>query len=119
TEPVVTKPVVVPSYKEEPVAEEPPPAPWINPEHTSENLMGIKQGWFIGADFGSNLFYGDVALYNVFPKYKDFGQSFGNGYSLYFGKKFKYGLSVEGQGLKSTLGGEKIGGQVYARFFMG
>jgi hypothetical protein len=92
---------------------------WENSEHTSENLMGLKQGWFVGADFGSNLFYGAVTLYNNFPKPKDFCHSFGRGYSFYGGKKFKYGLSAEVQVFKGTMQGEKISPPLYPRKFTG
>ncbi len=92
---------------------------WINSDHTPENLMGLKKGWFAGADFGSNLFYGDVALYNNFPKFKDFGKSFGSGYSFYGGKKFKWGLAAEAQLFKGTLQGQKVAPPLYQRYFKG
>lgn len=92
---------------------------WVNSEHTSENLMGAKQGWFVGADFGSNLFYGAVTMYNNYPKPKDFCHSFGRGYSFYGGKKFKYGLSAEAQVFKGTILGEKISPPLYNRKFTG
>jgi len=94
-------------------------ATWVNSEHTSENLMGLKQGWFIGGDIGTNLFYGDVALYNNFPKFKDFSKSFGRGLSLYGGKKFKFGLAAEAQAFYGTLQGEKIAPPLYQRYFKG
>jgi hypothetical protein len=92
---------------------------WINSDHKPENLMGLKQGWFAGADFGSNLFYGDVALYNNFPKFKDFSKSFGSGYSFYGGKKFKWGLAAEAQLFKGTLQGQKVAPPLYQRYFKG
>jgi hypothetical protein len=92
---------------------------WVNTEHTQENLMGLKQGWFIGADVGTNLFYGDVTLYNNFPKPKDFSKSFGRGMSLYGGKKFKFGLAAEAQAFYGTLQGEKIAPPLYERYFKG
>lgn len=88
-----------------------------NPEHSSENLLGIKQGWFIGADGGITLFYGDVALYNKFPKAKDFSKSSGNVVNLFGGKKFKFGLAAEAQVFKGTLKGEKNADQLYRRYF--
>ena len=94
-------------------------ASWENSEHTSENLMGLKQGWFIGGDAGVNLFYGDVALYNNFPKPKDWSKSFGRGLSLYGGKKFKWGLSAEAQVFYGTLQGQKISPPLYERYFKG
>lgn len=112
--------LVIPSYKEEVVEEDtPPPSNWVNPEHTGESYMGIKEGWFIGADAGGTLFYGDVALYNTLPKFGDWSKSVGNGYSLYFGKKFKWGLSAEIQGFKGTLKGEKMADRLYPRYFRG
>ena len=92
---------------------------WVNPEHTEENLMGLKKGGFVGADFGSNLYYGAIALYNNFPKFKDFKASFGSGYSFYGGKKFKYGLSAEAQVFKGTIQGSKISPPIYPRYFVG
>jgi hypothetical protein len=92
---------------------------WVNPEHTEENLMGLKKGWFVGADFGSNLFYGAITTYNNFPKLKDFKSSFGSGYSFYGGKKFKYGLSAEAQVFKGTIQGQKISPPLYPRYFTG
>lgn len=88
-----------------------------NPEHTSENLMGRKQGWFVGADGGYNLFYGDVSSYNTIPKFQDFKKSAGTNFSLFGGKKFKFGLSAELQLSKGTLKGEKKADQLYARYF--
>ncbi len=88
-----------------------------NPEHTSENYMKLKQGWFIGVDAGPTLFYGDVALYNNFPKAKDFNKSAGRGFSLYGGKKFKFGLSAELQVFNGTLKGEKQADKLYRRYF--
>ncbi len=88
-----------------------------NPEHSSENLMGIKQGWFVGMDGGVTLFYGDVALYNNFPKSKDYGKSFGNAINIFGGKKFKFGLAAEAQVFKGTLKGEKQADMLYRRYF--
>jgi hypothetical protein len=90
---------------------------WVNPEHTQEDYMDFKQGWFIGADAGKTVYYGDVALYNVFPKTSEFRQSMGNCGSFYFGKKFKFGLAAEVQGFKGSLQGEKISGRLYHRYF--
>lgn len=90
---------------------------WVNPEHTRENLMGLKQGWFVGADFGTTLFYGDVALYNNFPKFKDFKRSFSNEYSFWGGKKLKWGLAAEAQVFKGKLYGEKEADRLYHRKF--
>jgi hypothetical protein len=92
---------------------------WVNPDHKSENLMGLKKGWFVGADFGSNLFYGAVTLYNNFPKIKDFNKSFGTGYSFYGGKKFKFGLAAEAQLFKGNIQGYKISPPLYNRRFKG
>ncbi|MEO8867806.1 MAG: hypothetical protein ABI388_06325 [Bacteroidia bacterium] len=94
-------------------------ATWVNSEHTSENLMGLKQGWFIGGDAGTTLFYGDVALYNNFPKFKDFSKSFGRGLSVYGGKKFKFGLAAEAQAFYGTLQGQKVAPPLYQRYFKG
>lgn len=94
-------------------------ATWVNSEHTSENLMGLKQGWFVGGDVGTTLFYGDVALYNNFPKFKDFNKSFGRGLSLYGGKKFKFGLAAEAQAFYGTLQGQKNAPPLYQRYFKG
>ena len=88
-----------------------------NPEHTSENLMGVKQGWFLGIDAGTNLYYGDIALYNNFPQLKDYSKSAGRGFNIYGGKKFKFGLSAEIQLFKGTLKGEKRSGNLYPRYF--
>jgi hypothetical protein len=90
---------------------------WVNPEHTQEDYMDFKQGWFIGADIGKTVYYGDVALYNVFPKTSQFKQSMGNCGSFYFGKKFKFGLSAEVQGFKGSLRGNKISYRLYERHF--
>lgn len=88
-----------------------------NPEHGQESYMPLKQGWFVGADFGTTLFYGDVALYNTFPKFADFKKSAGSGFSIYGGKKFKFGLSAEIQLFKGNLKGEKLSGNLYPRYF--
>ncbi len=88
-----------------------------NPEHSSENYMSLKQGWFIGADVGPTLFYGDVALYNNLPKRGDFSKSAGRGFSVFGGKKFKFGLSAEIQLFKGTLKGEKQADKLYRRRF--
>jgi hypothetical protein len=81
---------------------------WVNPDHKSENLLSLKKGWFAGADFGSNLFYGAITLYNNFPTPKEFSRSFGRGYSVYGGKKLKFGLAAEVQAFKGNIMGEKI-----------
>lgn len=90
---------------------------WQNPEHTNENFMSFKTGWFVGADGGVSLFYGDVTKYNYFPKFADYKKSFGNGFSIHGGKKFKYGLAAEIQLSKGTLKGEKIADKLYPRYF--
>lgn len=92
---------------------------WVNSDHKRENLMGLKQGWFVGGDFGSNLYYGAISLYNNFPKFKDFSKSFGSGYSLYGGKKLKFGLSAEAQLFKGSIQGYKISPPLYERKFKG
>lgn len=95
-------------------------AQWVNPDHKQEERYpGFKTGWYAGADFGSTLFYGDVTLYNNFPKLKDFKKSSGNGYSFYGGKKFRYGLIAEAQAFKGTLTGMKIADKLYPRYFDG
>lgn len=92
---------------------------WINPDHAKGDYMNIKDGWFVGADFGPTLFYGDVALYYAFPKLKDFDQSFGSGYSFYGGKRFKFGLIAEAQLFKGRLRGQKRADKLYPRYFRG
>ena len=92
---------------------------WVNSDHKRENLMGVKQGWFVGADFGSTLYYGAISLYNRFPKLNDFSKSFGNGYSFYGGKKFKFGLAAEAQLFKGNIQGYKISPPLYERKFTG
>jgi|GEM_PF-2574481 hypothetical protein len=92
---------------------------WVNSDHKTENLMGLKQGWFVGGDFGSTLHYGAISLYNRFPKVNDFSKSFGNGYSLYGGKKFKFGLAAEAQVFKGNILGYKISPPLYERKFTG
>jgi len=105
------------AFSQETTEEAPKKSKYENPEHTSENYMGLKEGWFIGIDAGPTLFYGDVALYNNFPKFKDFSKSAGRGFSLYGGKKFKFGLSAELQVFDLTLKGEKRADQLYRRYF--
>lgn len=90
---------------------------WVNPEHKDKRYPGFKTGWFAGLDAGATLFYGDIALYNNFPKPKDFNKSFGNGYSFYGGKKFRFGLTAELQGFKGNLQGYKISENIYPRYF--
>jgi hypothetical protein len=90
---------------------------WVNPEHKGKRYPGFKKGWYAGADAGVTLFYGDVSLYNVFPKIKDFKKSFGNGYSFYGGKKFRFGMTAEAQVFKGNLTGEKIADKLYPRYF--
>jgi hypothetical protein len=92
---------------------------WINSDHKAENKMGFKQGWFMGADFGTNLFYGAITMYNNYPKPKDFKESFGRGYSVNGGKKFKYGLAAEAQLFKGTIQGSKHSPPIYDRHFTG
>lgn len=91
---------------------------WVNPDHTSQNTMGLKDGWYAGADFGTSLFYGDVALYNYWPKFKDYKKSFGSGYSVYGGKKLIKGMIAELQFYKGTLNGEKRADKLYPRYFI-
>lgn len=79
--------------------------------------MGLKQGWFAGADGGGNLFYGDVTKYNFFPKWGDIKASYGNGFSIFGGKKFVFGLAAEAQIFKGTLKGEKQADRLYPRYF--
>lgn len=88
-----------------------------NPDHSAGNYMPIKQGWFIGADVGTTFFYGDVSLYNNFPKFKDLSKSTGTGLCVFGGKKFLFGLAAEIQLFKGTLKGEKISGNLYPRYF--
>lgn len=92
-------------------------ANYDNPEHTSEDLLGLKDGWFVGFDGGATLFYGDVALYDNFPKPSDLKKSMGGGVSLLGGKKFKFGLAAEIQLFKGTLKGEKQAANLYQRYF--
>lgn len=118
--PVTNPPPAFKSSKptEDDKEDEPEKLAWTNPQHSSESLMGIKEGWFIGIDAGPTLFYGDVTTYNIFPKLKDFKKSAGRAYSLYFGKKFKFGLSAEAQGSIGSLTGEKIADKLYPRYFV-
>lgn len=90
---------------------------WVNPEHTQEKFSGFKEGWFVGLDAGTTLHYGDVALYNYWPKFKDYDQSFGSGFSVFGGKKFIYGLAAEIQLSKGKLMGQKIADRLYNRYF--
>jgi len=114
--PVKAKPV-----KSEPADELPKEetSAWVNPAHTSEEYLSFTDGWFIGADIGKTVFYGDVTLYNIFPKRSDYKASMGNCGSFFFGKKIIYGLSVELQGYMGTLVGEKKSGELYRRRFTG
>jgi hypothetical protein len=80
------------------------------PEATDDqgDYLDIKSGWFFGADAGTTLFYGDVTTFNVFPKFKDFNESFGSGVSIFGGKKIKWGLSGEIQLNSGKLEGIKM-----------
>lgn len=88
-----------------------------NPQHSDENFMSFKTGWFMGVDAGYTLFYGDISLYNNFPKFKDFHTSAGRGFGVLGGKKFRYGLSAEAELFKGTLKGEKRADKLYPRYF--
>lgn len=90
---------------------------YTNPEHSSENYMPFKQGWFVGVDAGTTIFYGDVTLYNNLPKYADIDKSVGRGFSVFGGKKFKFGLAAEIQLFQGTLKGEKQADKLYKRYF--
>jgi len=90
---------------------------WVNPEHTQEKFTGFKEGWFVGLDAGTTLHYGDVALYNYWPKFRDYDQSFGSGFSIFGGKKFIYGLAAEIQLSRGKLMGQKIADRLYNRYF--
>ncbi|MDX2173168.1 MAG: hypothetical protein SFY56_08615 [Bacteroidota bacterium] len=105
------------SSSESTTSSDPIKSKYDNPEHTSEDLLGLKDGWFVGFDGGATLFYGDVALYNNFPKLKDLNKSMGGGVSIFGGKKFKFGLAAEIQLFKGTLKGEKHADNLYQRYF--
>lgn len=117
--PTVVKPSKpLPKDDESSDSGEPAPSGWVNPEHTSEDyLTSGTEGWFFGGDIGKTVFYGDVALYDVFPKWGDWKKSMGNCGSFYFGKKFIFGLSVELEGYMGSLIGEKRSGTLYPRQF--
>lgn len=114
-----SKPEVSAGSKKHPTPETTSGSNWDNPDHSAGDYMSISEGWYVGADFGQNVFYGDVTLYNIFPKIKDFKKSMGHGYSLYFGKKFKFGLVAEAQGTRGRLRGEKRADYLYPRYFIG
>lgn len=100
------------------VAQEPiEKSSYLNPDHERGNYMPLKQGWFLGLDAGNTLFYGDVTLYNRFPKTKDYKKSAGMAYSVYGGKKFLFGLAAEIQLFKGDLKGEKNVANLYPRYF--
>jgi len=82
-----------------------------------QKSYGLKQGWFIGVDGGLSIFYGDVTLYNKFPKTKDFSKSSGNVINIFGGKKFKFGLAAEAQVFNGNLKGEKQADMLYKRYF--
>jgi hypothetical protein len=90
---------------------------WVNPEHTPEKFLDFKNGWFVGLAGGPTLHYGDVALYNYWPKFKDYDQSIAGGFSLFGGKKIIYGLAAEIELSKGKLMGQKIADKLYNRYF--
>lgn len=90
---------------------------WVNPEHTQEKFLDFKNGWFVGAGGGPTVYYGDVALYNHWPKFKDYGQSIAGGFSIFGGKKIIYGLAAEIELSKGKLMGMKIADRLYNRYF--
>jgi len=52
----------------------------------------IINGMSLGVNVGTSLFYGDLAMYNVWPKFKDSDRSYQLGYSLFIQKNFSKGL---------------------------
>jgi len=97
-------------------------ASYRNPEHTAENFMKpkkgwVKRGWFVGADFGPTIFYGDVTLYDNFPKINDFRKSAARSFNVFGGKKFNFGLGAEINLFKGDLKGEKQADKLYRRRF--
>ena len=90
---------------------------WVNPEHTQETFLDFSNGWFVGMGGGATIHYGDVALYNHWPKFRDYDQSIAGGFAIYGGKKIAYGLAAEIQLSKGKLMGQKIADKLYNRYF--
>jgi len=78
----------------------------LNAQEVTNELPWYKKGWTVGANFGSNLFYGDLRVYNYWPvgKYQN-ERKYAVGF--FIGKKINSFLEYRGNLLVGSLSGTK------------
>ena len=74
----------------------------------SKNAMGLKDGWSVGVNFGSLLFYGDIRQYDYYPVTEPQNERKW-GYGLTVTKLISPILGFQGQILNGSLTGVKRG----------
>jgi cell division septation protein DedD len=78
----------------------------LNAQEISKELPWYKKGWTVGANFGSNLFYGDLRVYNYWPV-GDYNNERKYAGGMFIGKKLNSFLEYRGNLLVGSLSGTK------------
>lgn len=75
---------------------------------SSGNSIKFFNGFSIGANAGVGLFHGDLANYDIFGPFKNFGTYYKFGWRIYAAREIKWGLKGKLSFEKGTLGGGRI-----------
>jgi len=78
----------------------------VDAQEITNNLPWYKKGWSVGANFGSNLFYGDLRVYNYWPV-GDYNNERKYAGGIFIGKKLNSFLEYRGNLLVGSLSGTK------------
>ena len=74
-------------------------------EDDEEDLPAFFDGFRVGGSLGLSLYYGDLAVYDIFPRPRDWNDYFRSGWRLYVAKEIKWGLGARIQFEKGSLEG--------------
>jgi hypothetical protein len=83
--------------KEKPpkVKKEKTPSSSTSTEDGNKNFGPIFDGAFISISAGMNTYFGDIADYNLFPKFSQFGDHVTSGFKATLGREIKYGIGAQ------------------------
>lgn len=73
----------------------------------NQNLGPVFEGAWLSASAGPMYYQGDLAQYYVFPKIKDWGESFRSGYKVTLGRDIMWGLGAQFHFQKGSLKGTR------------
>ncbi len=80
-------------------------------DEVSKNFGPVFDGAFISLSAGMNIYFGDIAAYNLFPRPSQFNEHITSGFKATIGREIKWGLGAQLNYQKGSLIGTRKTGK--------